>query len=59
MSYHDFDTSYVLLRNKIEKIIALYVGPHHKRSKNYMWVPKCIVTNLKEHNQTWVPKNKA
>jgi hypothetical protein len=33
MSYHDFDTYYVLMRNKIGKIIALYVGPHHKRSK--------------------------
>jgi hypothetical protein len=31
MSYHDFDVSYVLMKNKIEKIIALYVGPHHKR----------------------------
>ncbi len=33
MSYHDFDISYVLMRNKIGKIIALYVWPHHKRSK--------------------------
>jgi hypothetical protein len=33
MSYHDFDTSYVLMRNKLEKIITLHVRPHHKRSK--------------------------
>jgi hypothetical protein len=33
MSYHDFDASYVLMRNKFEKIIVLHVGPHHKRSK--------------------------
>jgi hypothetical protein len=33
MSYHDFDASYVLMRNKIGKIIALHVGSHHKRSK--------------------------
>jgi hypothetical protein len=33
MSYHDFDASYVLMRNKFRKIIALHVGPHHKRSK--------------------------
>jgi hypothetical protein len=33
MSYHDFDASYVLMRNKLGKIIALHVGPHHKRSK--------------------------
>jgi hypothetical protein len=33
MSYHEFDASYVLMRNKFGKIVALYVGPHHKRSK--------------------------
>jgi hypothetical protein len=33
ISYHDFDASYVLMRNKFGKIIALHVGPHHKRSK--------------------------
>jgi hypothetical protein len=59
MSYHDFDASYVLIRNKFEKIIALHVEPHYKRSKTYVWVPKCHVTNLKGLNQTWVPKIKA
>jgi hypothetical protein len=59
MSYHDFDASYVLMRNKIRKIIDLHVGPHHKRSKTCVWVPKCLVTNLKGPNQNWVPKNKA
>jgi hypothetical protein len=59
MSYHDFDASYVLMRNNIGKIIALHVGPHHKRSKTCAWVPKGLVTNLKGPNQTWVPKNKA
>jgi hypothetical protein len=32
MSYHDFDASYILMRNKFGKVVALYVGPHHKRS---------------------------
>jgi hypothetical protein len=59
MSYYDFDTSYVLMRNKIGKFIALRVGPHHKRSKTYVWVFKCLVTNLRGPNQTWVPKIKA
>jgi hypothetical protein len=59
MSYHDFDTSYVLMRNKIGKIIALNVGSHHKRSKSCVWVPKGLVTNLKGSNKTWVPKNKT
>jgi hypothetical protein len=52
MSYHDFDASYVLMRNKLGKIIALHVGSHHKRSKTCVWVPKCLVTNLKGPNQT-------
>jgi hypothetical protein len=46
------------MRNKIEKIIALYVGPHHKRSKTSVWVPKCLVTNLKGPNQTGYLKTK-
>jgi hypothetical protein len=59
MSYHDFDASYVLMRNKIGKIIILHVGPHHKMSNTCVCVLKCLVTNLKGPNQTWVPKNKA
>jgi hypothetical protein len=59
MSYRDFDASYVLMRNKLGKIIALHVGSHHKRSKTCVWVPKCLVTNLKRPNQTWVPKTEA
>jgi hypothetical protein len=55
MSYHDFDASYVLMRNKFRKIIALRVGPHHKRSKTCVGVPKCLFTNLRGPNQTWVP----
>jgi hypothetical protein len=31
MLYHDFDASYVLMKNKFGKIIALHVGRHHKR----------------------------
>jgi hypothetical protein len=59
MSYHDFDAYYVLMRNKFGKIIALQVGPHHKRSKTCVWVSKCLVTNLRGSNQTWIPKIKA
>jgi hypothetical protein len=47
MSYHNFDASYVLMRNKLEKIIDLHVGTHHKRSKTCVWVLKCLITNLK------------
>jgi hypothetical protein len=59
MSYHDFDASYVLMRNKFGKIIVLHVGPHHKSSKTCVWVTKCLVTNLRGSNQIWVPKTKA
>jgi hypothetical protein len=59
MSYHDFDVSYVLMRNKFGRVIALYIGSHHKRSKTYVWVPKCLVTNIRGPKQIWVPKNKA
>jgi hypothetical protein len=54
MSYHDFDASYVLMINKLEKIIDLHIGPHHKRSMTCVWVPKCLVTNLRGLNQIWV-----
>jgi hypothetical protein len=57
MSYLDFDASYVLMRNKIGKVIALHIGPHNKRSKTCVWVSKCLATNLRGPNQTWVPQN--
>jgi hypothetical protein len=59
MSYHDFDASYVLMRNKFGRVVVLYVGPHHKRSNTYMCVPKYLVTNIRGLKQIWVPKNKA
>jgi hypothetical protein len=59
MSYHDFDASYVLMRNKFGKISVLHVGPHYKRSKTCVWVLKYLITNLRGPNQTWVPKTKA
>jgi hypothetical protein len=42
MSYHDFNASYVLMRNKLGKIIALHVGPHHKRSKTCVGCPSVL-----------------
>jgi hypothetical protein len=57
MSYHNFDASYVLMKIKLRRVIALHVGPHHKRSKTCVWVSKCLVTNLRGLNQIWVPKN--
>jgi hypothetical protein len=59
MPYHAFDASYVLIKNKHGKVIALYVGLHHKRLKTYVWVPKVLVTNVKRPKQVWVPKIKA
>jgi hypothetical protein len=59
ISYHNFNASYVLMRNKIGKIVALHIGPHHKRPKTCVWVSKVIVSNVKGPKQVWVPKNKA
>jgi hypothetical protein len=59
MFYHEFDASYVLMRNKFGRFVALYVGPHHKRSKTCVWVSKWPVTNMKGPKQIWVPRNKA
>jgi hypothetical protein len=42
MLYHDFDASYVLMKNKYGKIIALYVGPCHKRHNTCVGCPKCL-----------------
>jgi hypothetical protein len=47
MSYHASDVSYVLMKNKHGEVIALYVEPHHKRYKTYVWVPKVLVSNVK------------
>jgi hypothetical protein len=57
--YHNFDASYVLMRNKIGKIVALHIGPHHKRPTTCVWVPKVFVSNVKGPKQVWIPKNKA
>jgi hypothetical protein len=59
ISYHNFKASYVLMRNKIDKIIALHIGPHHKRHKTCVWVAKVLISNVKGSKQVWVPKNKA
>jgi hypothetical protein len=42
MSYHDFDASYVLMRNKIGKITALHVGPHHKWMSTFFEKNDCL-----------------
>jgi hypothetical protein len=59
MYYHTFDASYLLINNKYGKVIALYVGSCYKRHNTCVWVPKVLVTNVKEPKQVWVPKNKA
>jgi hypothetical protein len=35
------------MRNKFDKIVALYVVPHNKKSMSCVWVPKCLVTNMR------------
>jgi hypothetical protein len=57
--YHAFDASYVLMENNFGRVFALYAGPHHKRPKTCVWVPKILMTNMKGPTQVWVPKTKA
>jgi hypothetical protein len=59
MPYHVFDASYILMKNKDGKVIALYIGPHQKRPKTCLWVPKVLVTNVKGPKQVWVHRNNA
>ena len=56
--FHEFDASYVLMKNAYGKIIAKYVGPRNTKPKTCVWVPKSLVTNVRGPNQIWVPKNK-
>jgi hypothetical protein len=58
-SYHDFDASYVLMRNKFGRVVALCVVTHHKRLRTYVWAPKYLVTNMRGPKQICVHKNKA
>jgi hypothetical protein len=57
-SFKTFDASYVLT-NRSDKVVAKYVGGKHKGSKTCVWVPKVLVSNVKEPKTVWVPKNKA
>jgi hypothetical protein len=58
VSFKTFDASYVLT-NKSGKVVAKYVGGQHKGSKDCVWVPKVLVSNVKGPKIVWVPKNKA
>jgi hypothetical protein len=42
MSYHAFDTSYVLTKNKHGKVIALYVGHTTRGLRLMCGCPKCL-----------------
>jgi hypothetical protein len=59
MPYHAFDASYVLMKNKYENVIALYIGSCHKRHNTCVWVPKVLVINMKGPKQVWVLKSKT
>jgi hypothetical protein len=47
ISFKTFDASYVLT-NKSGKVVAKYVGGKHKGSKTCVWVPKVLVSNVKD-----------
>jgi hypothetical protein len=58
ISFKTFDASFVLT-SKSGKVVAKYVGGKHKSPKTCVWVPKVLVSNVKEPKTIWVPKNKA
>jgi hypothetical protein len=41
--YHAFDISYVLMKNKHVKVIALYIGPRRKRPKTCVCVQSAFI----------------
>jgi hypothetical protein len=47
ISFKTFNASYVLT-NKSGKIVAKYVGGKHKSPKTCVWVPKVLVSNVKD-----------
>jgi hypothetical protein len=47
ISFKTFDASYVLT-NKSGKVVAKYVGGKHKSSKTCVWVPKVLVSHVKD-----------
>jgi hypothetical protein len=58
ISFKTFNACYVLT-NKSGKVVAKYVGAKHNGSKTCVWVPKVLVSNVKEPMTVWVPKNNA
>jgi hypothetical protein len=58
ISFKTFDAAFVLT-NKSGKVVAKYVGGKHKSPKTCVWLPKMLVSNVKEPKTVWVPKNKA
>ena len=57
ISFKTFDASYVLT-NKSGKVVAKYVGGKYKGSNTCVWVPKVLLSNVKEPKTVWVPKIK-
>jgi hypothetical protein len=47
ISFKTFDASFVLT-NKSSKVVAKYVGGKHKSPKTCVWVPKVLVSNVKD-----------
>jgi hypothetical protein len=56
--FKTFDASFVLT-NRSGKVVDKYVGGKHKSPKTCVWVPKVLVSNVKEPKTVWVPNNKA
>ena len=60
-SHGIFGASYVLRKDCFNRVFAKYVGIRNRNIyvQKSIWVPRVLVTDMKEPNQMWVPKNRA
>ena len=49
-------TTYVIKKKSNGKVVALKVGKKERSWNRSIWVPKEIITNMKESQMVWVPK---
>ena len=54
----NFSPSYVLCRASDGHVYAKFVGSPYEYIEWSIWVPKTLVTNIKEPITKWVPKTK-
>ena len=49
-------TIYVIKKKSKDKVVAHKVGKNERSWNHFIWVPKDIITSMKESQMVWVPK---